>query len=527
MKQGPQKARYNWRVKLDYDGRIIYETVGTRVIEFIETYCVVPEGDLIGQPVILAPFQKKFILEVFDNPHGTKEAILSMARKNAKTALIAMIVLAFLVGPVAVLNSRIVSGALSRDQAAEVFNLASKMVRLSPELSDLIVITPSSKKLTGTLMNTEYTALSAEAKTSHGKSPLVVILDEVGQVVGPRNEFFDALTTAQGAYKNGIVFYISTQAANDSDMLSLLIDDAKRNKPPRTVCHVYAAEEGCDLLDEEQWKNANPALGLFRSHDDLANQAKKAHRIPSFENTFRNLNLNQRVTVNSPFINRSEWMACRGENPPLADCEAVYGGFDLSTKIDLTAFVLIGLYNGKWYIYAYFWCTRKGLLDRAHKDKAPYDLWHKDGYISLTDRATIDYEYVAKEVIDIVDGVNLVSIGFDRWRMDFFKKELENIGVELPIIPFGQGFKDMSPAVECLEERILNKEIIHDNNPVLNMCMANATVYKSAANDRKLDKLKTSGRIDGAVALVQACGVSLMADEVVDIDSFINDPLVL
>ena len=166
-------------------------TRGEKVCAFIETYCMVPEGDdgKAGQPMRLEPFQRKFILEIYDNPYRTHSAYLSIARKNGKTALIAAILLAHLVGPEAVLNSQIVSGAQSLDQAAVVFELARKMVEMSPKLTSLVRVMPSGKRLLGLARNVLYRALSAEGKTAHGLSPIVAILDEVGQVVGPTDKF--------------------------------------------------------------------------------------------------------------------------------------------------------------------------------------------------------------------------------------------------------------------------------------------------------------------------------------------------
>ena len=177
-------------------------TRGERVIAFIERYCKAPEGAHVGQPIVLEDFQKKFILDVYDNPHGTHTAILSIARKNGKTALIAGILLAHLIGPEAQQNSQIVSGALSRDQAAIVFKLAVKMINLNEALQDLVHIIPSTKTLVGLAKNVEFRALSAEGKTTHGLSPILAILDETGQVKGPQDEFVDAVVTAQGHMKH-------------------------------------------------------------------------------------------------------------------------------------------------------------------------------------------------------------------------------------------------------------------------------------------------------------------------------------
>jgi len=132
------------------------ETRGERVIRFITEYCRTPEGDKVGKPLKLDEFQKKFILDIYDNPHGTREAILSMARKNGKTALIAALLLVHLVGTEAKLNSQIASGAMSRENAAIVFNYAVKMINLNPELQKIIRIVPSQKELYGLPMNTSY-----------------------------------------------------------------------------------------------------------------------------------------------------------------------------------------------------------------------------------------------------------------------------------------------------------------------------------------------------------------------------------
>lgn len=501
-------------------------TRAEKVIAFIERYCVVPEGELIGQPVKLADFQKRFLTEIYDNPHVTDTAILSIARKNAKTGTIAFILLAHLVGPEAVQNSRIVSGAMSREQAAEVYNLASKCVMLSKELSEIIRIVPSSKKLIGLPMNVEYQAISAEGKTAHGKSPILAILDEVGQIRGPQSDFVDAITTAQGAYDNPLLIYISTQAANDADLFSIAIDDAKTHKPPKTVCHVYAADKDADVIDREAWAAANPALGLFRSLKDVEKQAAKAARMPSFENTFRNLVLNQRVSVVSPFVSRIVWEEC-GEQPGNIDDFVLYGGLDLSARTDLTAFVLIGVVPGETHVWPFFWTPEKGLRDRAHRDRQPYDVWVKQGYIRTTPGSTVDYEFVITEIMDIIGTGNLQQIAYDRWRIAEFRKEMDRLGVELPMVEWGQGFKDMAPSLDGLEEKLLNAEIRHGKHPVLTMCAANAVVTKDPSGNRKLDKSQATGRIDGMQALAMAVGVAGTTPETGTLDDFLTDYVAL
>lgn len=484
-------------------------TRGERVIAFIERYCKAPEGAHVGQPIVLEDFQKKFILDVYDNPHGTHTAILSIARKNGKTALIAGILLAHLIGPEAVQNSQIVSGALSRDQAAIVFKLAVKMINLNEDLQDLVHIIPSTKTLVGLAKNVEFRALSAEGKTTHGLSPLLAILDESGQIKGPQDEFVDAVVTAQGAHEAPLLMVISTQAATDADLLSIWIDDALKGEDPKTVCHLYTTPMEMDILDKESWKLSNPALGKFRSEPDMQKLAEKASRMPSAENTFRNLNLNQRVSTVSPFIAKQTWDTCLGDLPPIYECDEVWAGLDLSARTDLTACVFLGRKGEKYYTYPTVWTPEIGLVDRAKRDRVPYDLWVKQGYLFTTPGATVDYEYVAKHIGEIASDVKILhAIAFDRWRIDVFKKECDKLGLELPLVAFGQGFKDMSPALDTLEAQLLNARIVHNNNPALNMAAANAVVVKDPAGGRKLDKSKATNRIDPMVALAMACGVS-------------------
>lgn len=492
-----------------------------RVIAFIERYCLIPEGEHVGQPIKLAPFQKKFIRDVYRK--GVRRAYLSIARKNGKTALIASLVLAHLVGPEAKQNSQIVSGARSRDQAALVFNLAAKMVQLSAELQELVRIVPSGKRLIGLPMNVEYRALAADGTTAHGLSPVLAILDEVGQVKGPRDEFIDAITTSQGAHKEPLLVAISTQAPTDADMFSIWLDDAKQHKDSRVVSHVYAAPADCSLLDKKAWKAANPALGMFRSLDDVKEQAEQASRMPSAENTFRNLTLNQRVAVLSPFVSRDVWESCGADVAPIDG--PLYAGLDLSARTDLTAFVLAYQWGQDWHVRPFFWTPEKGLLERAKRDRVPYDVWVQQGFMRTTPGSTVDYEYVAQEICDIIGAGDIRAVAFDRWRIDLFQKELDRMGLTLPLVPHGQGYKDMSPALDTLEAELLNGRLRHGGNPVLTMCASNAVVTRSPAGDRKLDKAKANGRIDGMVALAMALAAAAGAEVEDDISAFLAEPL--
>lgn len=492
-------------------------TRGERMIRFIETYCRVPEGKLVGKPIHLEDFERDFILEVYDNPHTTSRAYLSMARKNGKSALIACLVLGHLVGPEATLNSQIISGARSRDQAALVFRLAHKMVLLNPDLGKLVASVPSLKTMTGLPMNTEYKAISAEATTAHGMSPVVAILDEVGQVKGPYDAFVEAIETAQGAHDEPLLIAISTQAATDQDLFSIWLDDAELSKDPHIVSHVYTAPADCDVMDRAAWYAANPALGIFRSLPDMEQFAARAARSPTSENTFRWLYLNQRIEATAPFVAKGVWKACGAPVKPLRGVP-LYGGLDLSSVNDLTALVLMGRIEGIWNVHPTFWLPGTDIKKKAKDDRVPYDIWHDQGFLQLAPGKSVDYEFVAQYLFQQFSIYDIRKLAFDRWSFKHLRPWLLKAGftddrIDSVFVEFGQGFQSMSPALRDLEAELLNTRIAHGDHPVLSMCASNAVVSKDPAGNRKLVKDKSHGRIDGLVALTMAVGVAPMEQE--------------
>ena len=480
-------------------------TRGQQAIDWVHNHCRVPEGARVGQRLTLLPWQQDIIRGIYDTP--TRRAIVSFGRKNGKTTLSALLLLLHLCGPFYRKNAQLYSAAQSRDQASILFALAAKIVRMSPDLFAVVQIRESGKQLVCPELGTIYRALSADASTAYGLSPVFCVHDELGQVKGPRSELYEALETAAGAQDEPLSIIISTQAPTDADLLSILIDDAVKGEDERVKLFLYTAKEDLDPFSMEAIQAANPALGEFLNPREVQDQADSAKRMPSRESAYRNLILNQRVDSKSPLIARAVWSACGDEVRPFSG--VVYAGLDLSARNDLTALVLVGKDDeGVWDVRCEFWCPEVGLRDRALKDRAPYDVWAKDGYLTPTPGASVDYEYVARRLCELSDECDLTAIAFDRWRIDLLKNELSKLGRELPLVPFGQGFKDMAPAVDTLESVLLNKCLRHGNNPVLTWCSANAVATRDPAGNRKIDKSKATGRIDGIVALTMALGVA-------------------
>jgi phage terminase large subunit-like protein len=498
---------------------------GERNIRWIETYCRIPEGKDVGKPVRLRTWQKRDIKKIYDNPASTRRAIISFGRKNAKTTEAAFLLLLHTCGPEARVNSQLNSAAQSKEQAAILFKLAAKIVRMSPDLSSVVIIRDTVKELYCAELGTLYKALSAEASTAYGLSPVFIVHDELGQVKGPRSELYDALETAVGAHENPLSIVISTQAPTDGDLLSILIDDAQAGNDSRVVLSLYTADTQLDPFSEKAIKQANPAFGDFLNPVEVRAMAEDARRMPSRESEYRNLVLNQRVDRNTPFIAKSIWQANGSDVSDWSDA-VVYAGLDLSSTADLTAFAPIAWVNDAWETKPTFWLPEGGLVEKSRADRVPYDLWHQQGFLETTPGKSVEYEFVAHWLFDFCQAHNVKQIAFDRWGMKYLKPWLLAAGfteeqIERTFVEFGQGFQSMSPALRDLESALLAQKVRHGNNPVLTMCAANAVVTTDPAGGRKLNKAKAAGRIDGMVALTMAFGIAPLNDPEMSVDEWL------
>jgi len=430
-----------------------------------------------------------------------------MARKNAKTATSAFLLLLHLCGPEARPNSQLYSAAQSREQAAVLFGYASKVVRMSPDLSEYVLVRESAKQLACVELGTMYRALSAEASTAYGLSPVFTVHDELGQVKGPRSELYEAMETASAAHDSPLSIIISTQAPTDGDLLSLLIDDAKTGADPAIKVELYTADKDLDPFSEEAIRQANPHFDDFMNKEEVFRTAENARRLPSRENEYRNLILNQRVEARSPFVARTIWDENGGECD-VKPGDVVYGGLDLSQVSDLTALVLVSESGG---VLPTFWLPSDGLVEKSRADRVPYDVWADEGFLETTPGRSIEYEFVAYRLREVFSEYRVAAMGFDRFNMRHLRPWLERAGftdADLEkFVDFGQGFVSMSPAIRELEARLLAKKLRHGKHPVLAMCAANAVTVSDPAGNRKFTKQKATGRIDGMVALAMAIGV--------------------
>lgn len=509
--------------------------LGQDIIDFIHAFCRVPEGKDVGKPIRLAEFQQQFVREA--HAPGIRRAYLSIARKNGKTSLSACLLLAHLIGPAAHENAQLIGAAQSEGQAKLVFDLMRKMIAMEPELQSRIEIRMSPRSIRGLRLGTEFKPIAAKAETAMGLSPVFALLDEVGQVKGERDDFVAAIETAQGAYETPLLLAISTQAASDSSLFSLWLDNA--DKDPRTVSHVYQAPKDCDLMDQSAWRAANPAMGLFCTRESIEAAMEAAVELPAKESDARNFHLNQRVERFDPYVAPSAWKRCAGEplNEPPDREDGEPGvmiwtaGLDLAATRDLTAWVRVGMdQEGVCHVHCRFWLPEKGIKLKSRLDREPYDRWAREGHLELIPGPVVDYEQVAPIILEEVRNHDIRVVAFDSWQWGRFMKALLVAGAtqqEVDLFQeFRQGFKTMTPALRALDEKIMKVALRHGGHPVLEMCARNAVVEGAKSGvSRKLAKVAESRRIDGMVALVMGVFAQEGAPEVVD--SMYSDPDVL
>ncbi len=518
-----ERGKVDAREVMPWDDPLL--TRAEKVIRFCEDMPIT-QGKLAGSKMVLRHWQCEFIEAVYaenkDGNRPVRTAVLSMARKNGKTQLAAALALCHLLGPEAEMPGEVYSCALTRDQAAKLYAEMVAILNSHDELDDRCNVVRFKKEieaLSGKGEGSIYSALSADAGSKMGLSPSFVVYDELGSA--PNRHLFDAMDTATGARENPLMMVISTQAAADHHVMSELIDYGLQVQAgdvidPSFHLTLYTAPREADIHDPVSWELANPAIGDFRSFDDVQRQSAQAQMVPSKESAFRNLILNQRVSATSRFIHKPEWEKCNDKpDEKQLKGRVCFGGLDLGATRDLTAFVLaFPNDDGRIDILCNFFMPANNISERSNQDRVPYDLWAQQGFITLIPGATIDPGFVADCLANAAQEYDLQLLAYDRWRIEDLKRELGLIGASLPLSAHGQGFKEMSPAVDKLERAVAEGILRHGGNPVLNMCAANAVITRDPAGGRKLDKSKASGRIDGLVALAMALNVSGREEQV-------------
>jgi len=503
-----------------------------RAIAFAHSL-VVPAGKFVNQPLRLRQFQIDFIRDVYnpkmpDGRRKRRQAVLSVGRRAGKSLLAAILLLLHLAGPFKKPNSTIVSAATTRKQAGIIHRLVATIVNRNHALRKKLKVINSSKVIVHKEDGSTYTAISADAGGAFGEGLDFVIYDELAQTKG--SALYDALMTSLGSQIEPLMMVISTQAASDEHLLSELIDYGLKVKAALIeddtfTVHLYTADPDCKLLDETQWLKANPTLGDYRDIDEFRTMMGRAVKLPALEASVRNLYLNQRVQAKAPFLTQAVW--ARGDEPINEELfysdRRVTGGLDLSARVDLSALVMaVEDDEGIIHLMPRIWTPNDTLDARAIRDRAPYRAWADRDLMIPVPGEALDYDFLARDIGELSRTIPFHKIAYDRWRIDVFRQSLARQGLIIPLMSHGQGFKDMGPSLDLVEELALQGRIRHGGHPVLRWAMSNVVVAFDAANNRKPEKSKSTGRIDPAVAAIMAiAALKLETENAVDIDALI------
>lgn len=484
-----------------------------RAVLFIESLKHT-KGKWEGKQFYLLPWQEQIIRDIFgtvkeDGTRQFRQAYIEIAKKNGKSELAAAVALYMLYADNEP-SAEVYGAAADRQQASIVFDVARRMVEMSPALQKRSKITLASKRLVNFSNSGFYQVLSADVVTKHGLNISALVFDELH--TQPNRKLFDVLTKGSGdAREEPLYFYITTAGNNKNSICYELHMKAKDIIEGRKIDStfypvIYGLEQEEDWHNEKNWYKANPSLGETIQIDRIREAYQDALQNLAEENIFRQLRLNTWVSGNVRWMSMDAWDKCGDVfDKEVLRGRVCYAGLDLSSSTDVTAFVLVFPPiddDDKYYILPFFWIPEDTIEQRVRRDHVPYDTWLGKKLVYTTEGNVIHYGYIEKFIDELGKVYNIKEIAFDRWGAVQMTQNLEGMG--FTVVPFGQGYKDMSPPTKRLMELVLERKIAHGGNIVLRWMMDNVYIKTDPAGNIKMDKEKSTERIDGAVALVMA-----------------------
>lgn len=489
------------------------EAAADRACEFFERFLRHAKGEWAGKPFRLDAWQRDEIIRPlfgWKRPDGTRRyrtVYVEVPRKNGKTTLMAGIGLYLLLAD-GEKGAEIYSAAGDKEQARLTFDLAKAMVEADPKLRSMAKVYRNS--ITFPKNGSSYKVISADAGTKHGFSAHGVLFDELH--VQKDADLWDTLTTSVGARRQPVVLAITTAGTYDPESIcwklhqyALAVRDG-RIEDDAFLPVIYAADPGADYRDPDTWAKANPGLGVSVKLDYLAGEAKRAEAEPSFENTFRRLHLNQWTQQVTRWIKIEDWDACKMERPAL-DGLACYGGLDLSTTTDISAFVLAfpPMDGRPLYLLPHFWIPEGKLANNG--DRVPYELWERQGLLTVTDGDVVDYDRIRADINALGKRYSIEEIRYDAWNATQLANQLgEGDGFHMTQVR--QGWSMNAPSKE-FERLIVGGQLGHDGNAILHWMVSHVALRTDHNGNIKPDKAKSAQRIDGVVASIMALSGTL------------------
>jgi phage terminase large subunit-like protein len=498
-------------------GIVFNPDAALHAISWISRSCPITEDSIsvkFGDRLRLEPWQQAFLWMLFgwkrkDCTRRFRYIYAELARGNGKSKIAGAIALYILKGE-GTQGAAVYSVATKKEQAKLVWADSVLMCKNSPnpQLSQLNFYTSA---ISEDNTATTYQPLASEDKSLDGLRPNLIVIDEFHQLV--KRELWNVCKTALGKKPSSAVLAITTAG---SDRHSVCYEQ-------RTYCEnilnglieddsyypfICSLDEGDDPFDPNNWIKANPNLGIAIEYSTLAEAANQARQIPSEYNAFLRLRCNIWTESNVRWMPMDKWDECsQPYDRSLLKGRPCFGGLDLSTTTDISAFVLLFPPHGTdklWRVIPHFFLPKDAIADRSNRDHVPYDTWHRDGLFNLTPGNVIDYEHIRALINKASEDFDIKQIAYDRWNATQIVTQLNGDGFEM--VPMGQGFQSFNAPMKLLLEMILRKEITHGGNPVLRWMAANTVAEVDPAGSIKPDKSECPDKIDGIVALIMALG---------------------
>lgn len=479
------------------------------VCDFFELLLVHTTGEWAGQPFKLRPWQRKLLRTAFgwkrrsDGLRRYRRVYLKVPRKNGKSTLAAGVAL-YLTFADREPRAEVYGAANDKDQAGIVFREAKRMIEASPALREQCSLFRSSIVVPDTLAS--YQVLSSESSNKDGLNIHGLVVDELHELHD--RDLWEKLTTAMGSRRQPMTFIATTAGVGREGVYAELDAHARRvldgtADDDELLAVVYQAEPGDDWRSKATWRKANPNYGVSVKPDFLAAQCRQAVLVPGYENAFKRYHLNLDTEQDVRWLNMESWDACGGEiDADELACRPCWIGLDLSRRVDLTAAVLLFPDGDRFLAVPRFWVPREGLDDKGRRDGVPLRSWVDQGLVTATDGSVIDYSYIRQELLEAAKRYDVREVAYDPYSATQLALQLQDDG--LTCVEHRQGFVSMSEPAKKLEELVLRRRLLHGGNPVLRWNIGNVTIETDAAGNIKPSKRKSTGRIDGVVALIMA-----------------------
>ena len=496
------------------------KSAAKKAVGFIETFITHTKGEMSGKPFLLEDWQKKIVSDLFGwknkktDLRKYRTAYIQIGRKNGKSTLASALALYMLFADDE-RGSEIYSAAGDRQQAGIVHEIAKGMIVANPELSKRAKVYRNS--IVNESKGNFYQAISSDSKTKHGFNANCIIFDELH--TQPNRDLCDTLTTSVGSRRQPLTIAITTAGYDRNSICHEIYKyaqqvDNQSVKDETFYSCIYEAEMDDDITDEDVWKKANPNYGVSLKKNYMEIESQRAVDVPSYQNTFKRLMLNIWTDSVSVWIPNNEWMECHQEfDYSTLDGKECWGGLDLASTRDISAFVLLFKVDEKYIVLPHLFIPEENAKKRSERDGVDYVTWKNQGHIIATDGDVADYNFIKEKINELSKKYRIQSIAYDRWNASQLVIDLQNDGANMD--PFGQGFVSMSAPTKELEKLIIGKQIIHNDNPCMNWMLSNVAIQEDPAGNIKIAKNKSKEKVDGLVALVMALG-EMMTEESTD-----------